>query len=448
MTRENLAPAVIDTFKHYYCQVLGGATGLVCESEIQPIDPQELVHADDLSAFAEAGKKARQQAVMIVLNGGLGTSMGLTAAKSLIKAKAGKSFLEIVLSQAEYQGVTVCLMNSFNTHQDTLDHIARVNPAIPIIHFRQNKFPKILRNGFAPAVWPQNPIMEWSPPGHGDIYTALYSSGTLDRLLAENVRYAFISNSDNRGGALDDSLLGYFIENQMPFMMEISQRGPLDMKGGHIARHNNGRMILREIGQCPPEDLHNFKDINVHSFFNTNNIWINLENLKTLIKRDGLIRLPMILNPKTLDPRDESSPPVYQIETAMGAAISLFEGAAAVTVGKNRFFPVKTCDDLLVLRSDRILITKDNKLSINPDNQTDGIEVNLDPTFYGKIDLFDQRFPDGVPSLVHCKSLRVEGDVCFQRNVTIKGNVTIKNKGMNQAEIQSGTVVEGDMSFE
>ncbi len=165
-------------------------------------------------------------------------------------------------------------------------------------------------------------------------------------------------------------------------------------------------------------------------------------------KRDGLIRLPMILNPKTLDPRDESSPPVYQIETAMGAAISLFEGAAAVTVGKNRFFPVKTCDDLLVLRSDRILITKDNKLSINPDNQTDGIEVNLDPTFYGKIDLFDQRFPDGVPSLVHCKSLRVEGDVCFQRNVTIKGNVTIKNKGMNQAEIQSGTVVEGDMSFE
>ena len=448
MKKENLDPVVINTFTFYYSQVLSGETGMICEKDIKPIDPKELPHINDLTSFAEAGKQARKLAVIIVLNGGLGTSMGLKSAKSLIKAKAGKSFLDIILAQAESQDVTVCFMNSFNTHHDTLAYLKSMNPSIPIMYFIQNKFPKILQNNLAPANWSQNPLLEWNPPGHGDIYTALYTSGTLDKLLSNNIKYAFISNSDNRGGILDDSLLGYFVENKIPFMMEISQRGPLDMKGGHLARQQPGRLILREIMQCPQEDLNTFQDINLHRFFNTNNIWLNLENLRELIERDGLIRLPIILNSKTLDPRDETSPAVYQIETAMGSAISVFEGATAVIVAKNRFFPVKTCNGLLVLRSDRIILTENNKLLNNPENKVDGLEVKLDPRFYGKIDLFEQRFPDGVPSLVNCRSLKIEGDVCFRENITITGHVTIKNKGVSQAEIKAGTVVDSDLFFE
>jgi UTP--glucose-1-phosphate uridylyltransferase len=155
------------------------------------------------------------------------------------------------------------------------------------------------------------------------------------------------------------------------------------------------------------------------------------------------------VNPKTLDPRDKSSPSVLQIETAMGAAISLFEGAAAVRVPRSRFFPVKTCNDLLALRSDCFVCTADKNLQINPQRQarqkTDTIKINLDPRYYGKIDDLDERFSQGVPSLVECDSLSIEGDVQFEKDVIIKGSVSIKNSGTNQAVVKAGTVIDTDL---
>ena len=103
---------------------------------------------------------------------------------------------------------------------------------------------------------------------------------------------------------------------RLDFMMEVAERTPADMKGGHLARHRNGRLVLREIAQCPPEDLDAFKDIQRFRFFNTNNLWVNLALLQEHIARQKSIHLPMILNPKALDPRDAGSPPVYQVETA------------------------------------------------------------------------------------------------------------------------------------
>ena len=64
------------------------------------------------------------------------------------------------------------------------------------------------------------------------------------------------------------------------------------------------------------------------------------------------MRLPTILNGKTVDPQDGSSPKVMQLETAMGAAIELFAGASAIVVPRDRFAPVKKCSDLMLLRSD------------------------------------------------------------------------------------------------
>jgi UDP-N-acetylglucosamine pyrophosphorylase len=55
----------------------------------------------------------------------------------------------------------------------------------------------------APAEWSVNKHLEWCPPGHGDLYTALYGSGKLDELLADGVKYMFVSNSDNLGATLD-----------------------------------------------------------------------------------------------------------------------------------------------------------------------------------------------------------------------------------------------------
>jgi UTP--glucose-1-phosphate uridylyltransferase len=447
MERANLHPVVIDTFSHYYKNIISGATGLISDKDIRPVTSDNIEDADRIQKYAEAGRNASSNVVMIKLNGGLGTSMGLTRAKSLLKVKNEKTFLEIILKQAEKRHVNLALMNSFNTHEDTLDALSKIKPPDTPLLFLQNKFPKILQKNFAPANWPENPDLEWNPPGHGDIYSAVYASGILNRLLDKGIVYAFISNSDNLGATLDESLLGYFVEKGFPFMMEVAPRTPSDVKGGHIARHKDGRLILRESAQCPENELSAFRDIKRYGFFNTNNIWINLKVLHKLIQKSGAVKLPIIRNPKTLDPRDENSPKVFQIETAMGAAISLFEGAAVIKVPASRFLPVKKCNDLLSIRSDRFIFSTENNLIANPNTGTKTIQVDLDPEYYGKIDLLDERFSRGIPSLTNCESLTIKGDVRFESNVAIRGKIVITNKGKTQGVIKKGTVVEKDLIF-
>ncbi len=451
MEKEGIQPVVIDTFVYYYKKVVAGEKGFIFDRDIRPVSSDEIEDARDASEYADAGEKALKHVVMIILNGGLGTTMGLTKAKSLIKAKNDKSFLEIILKQAETFNVNLCLMNSFSTHQDTISALLMIKPSRFPRLFLQHKFPKILRHDLSPADWPSDRRLEWNPPGHGDVYTALLTSGILQQLLDEGIRYAFIANSDNLGATIDKSLLGFFSEKGFPFMMEISERMPVDFKGGHMARHKNGHLILREAAQCPKREIEKCRDVSHYKYFNTNNIWIDLRFLKSLIEKHGTIKLPMILNPKNLDPRHEFSQLVYQIETAMGSAVSIIEGATAIRVSRSRFFPVKTCNELLAVRSDCFLFSDDNQLIINPERGQDdnhfNINIDLDPRYYRKIDMFNKRFANGVPSLVDCESLTIIGDVLFEGNVKIKGNVVINNSDKFQAVIKEGTVIEGDINF-
>ena len=451
MQDEGLPPLVIDTFAFYYKQILTGETGLVYDREIQPVKRDGIENFKNLKKYRDAGQRARDRAVRIVLNGGLGTTMGLTGPKSLIVAKNGKTFLEIILKQAESTGVRLALMNSFSTKDKTLQALSRIKPSPPPLQFIQHKFPKIGQQDLAPVSWSPNPQLEWNPPGHGDVYPALMTSGMLANLLADGIQYAFIHNLDNLGARMDSSLLGYFADNRFSFMMEVAEKTPADIKGGHLARHRSGRLILREAAQCPEDELEAFQDITRYRFFNTNSIWVNLESLQALFEKEQTIRLPMILNPKTVNPRDENSPPVLQIETAMGAAISLFEDSTAVNVPRSRFFPVKSCNDLMVLRSDCYELGDGQNLQINPRrtsaNRPAVVKVNLDPKFYGRIDLLEERFSQGLPSLVDCEALSIEGDVYFESNIVIKGRVAIKNSLKSPAVIKKGTVIDGDIIF-
>jgi UTP--glucose-1-phosphate uridylyltransferase len=355
------------------------------------------------------------------------------------------------MRQAENSEVALAFMNSFNTHDDTMTTLKKLKPSKFPITFLQHKFPKILQHDYTPASWPKNPKLEWNPPGHGDVYTALLTSGMLESFLANGIIYAFISNSDNLGARLDESLLGYFANNQFPFMMEVAEKTPADMKGGHLARHKNGRLVLREVAQCPEDEKAAFQDIQRYQYFNTNNIWINLKALKTLFDRQKIIHLPLILNSKTLDPRDKSTPPVYQVESAMGAAIYLFEGAVAVNVPRTRFYPVKTNNDLLSVRSDCFVYNVDDSLRINPirlrRNRPGVCKIDLDPKYYGKIDDLEKRFRNGIPSLVDCDALTIEGDVLFEKGVKVKGSVRIENRQQSQAIIKEGTVLDQDLAL-
>jgi UTP--glucose-1-phosphate uridylyltransferase len=351
MEQERLAPMVIDTFKHYYGLLVRGKTGRISNTDITPVTADDFADAERLSGLKEAGQRALGKSVIIKLNGGLGTSMGLSRAKSLLEVKNGLSFLDIaarqVLAYRQKLGVRLPLvfMNSFNTEDDSVRALASYTDlrteGIPL-SFLQHRFPKVLQNGLAPATWPADSKLEWNPPGHGDIYTALVTSGMLGRLLDAGIRYAFISNSDNLGAVMDETILGYFSENGFPFMMEVANRTESHRKGGHLARLADGRIALREIAQCPEDEREEFHNVNLFKYFNTNTIWVDLGALdKLLDKHKNVIPLSMIRNPKTVDPKDAASPPVYQLETAMGSAISVFEKATAIRVPITRFAPVK-----------------------------------------------------------------------------------------------------------
>jgi UTP--glucose-1-phosphate uridylyltransferase len=441
MERDGVPRAAIDTFKHYYEQLREGETGMLPEAEIEPVE-----EVQDLDDLPEADAPL-DQVVVLKLNGGLGTSMGMTRAKSLIEAKDGLSFLDVIARQVlelrERTGarLPLLLMNSFATRDDSLraleahPELASDVPA----DFVQNKEPKVLVDGLGPAEWPQNPSLEWCPPGHGDIYTALLSSGTLDALLEAGYRWAFMSNSDNLGAVLDPRILAWIASEEIPFAMEVTDRTEADRKGGHIARKGD-RYLLRETAQTPDEDLGALQDISRHRYVNTNNLWLDLEALKRVMaERDGVLGLPLIVNRKTVDPSDKSTPEVFQLETAMGAAIGVFDGARPVRVPRRRFSPVKTTEDLLALRSDAYVLADDARVVL--DDSRDGTPpvVDLDDDYYKKLADFDERFPAGAPSLVDCERIAVEGDVRFGRGVVVRGRVKVEGP----KEIEDGAVLEG-----
>lgn len=447
MQEDNLPPVVIHTFRHYYHQLAQGQTGLIPERDLDPV-----TGLPDMAQLGprqrELGRAARPRTVVIRLNGGLGTSMGLQRAKSLLEIKDGLSFLDIIARQALATQVPLVLMNSFATRHDSLAALAgypELAQAPLGLDFLQHRFPKVLQSDLSPATSGADPELAWNPPGHGDLYTALVTSGMLARMLAAGLEFAFVANSDNLGAVLDEGLLGYFAEQRLPLLMEVADRTAADRKGGHLARQRDGRLVLRELAQCPAEDLEAFQDVARHRYFNTNSLWLHLPTLaEVLADRGDILGLPLIRNAKHLDPRDPASPAVYQLETAMGSAIGVIPAASAIRVPRTRFSPVKTTNDLLAVRSDAFRLTEDHRVvpAVDPPPT-----VDLDPRFYRLIELFEARFPAGVPSLVDCTALHVEGDVVFGRAVVLRGAVRLRNSMAVPAQLRDGALLEGSATW-
>ncbi len=392
-----------------------------------------------LPALGEAAPaEERARTVSITLNGGLGTTMGMRAPKALLYATKGMTFLDITLRQAEAVGVRPVLMNSFATDAAVRENLGGKD----VRSFLQHEAPKLRQSDFAPVRVPGKPDLEWCPPGHGDLYTALGTSGVLGDLLADGFRYAFLSNVDNVGGCPDPSLLAYFIRSGAPFLMEVVRRTAEDWKGGHLARRRtDGRLVLRETAQCAPEDQAAFRDHECYRYFNANNLWLRLEALRDALDREeGFLPLPTIVNPKTADPRDPGSDPVFHLEQAAGAALEVFEGARAVEVPRRRFAPVKTIENLLVLRSD-IYAIDENGL-VEPAREPPPV-VALDGERYRFISDLEARFPYGPPSLVACDRFQVRGDVRFGKQVACEGEVTVLGRSDRPSTIPDGARLRG-----
>ncbi|KEG13300.1 putative UTP-glucose-1-phosphate uridylyltransferase 2 [Trypanosoma grayi] len=461
MQAKNVNPACIQTFLAQHAAISSGQTGNIPESSISPVDALDALQ----NLGAQTGAAQLGKTVVLKLNGGLGTGMGLRTAKSLLPVKDGKTFLDFTALQVEHlrktcdNNLRFMLMNSFSTSADTKAYLKKYPRLFDTfdaeVELMQNFVPKIRQDNLFPVTYEADPASEWAPPGHGDIYTALYGSGKLDELLRKGYRYMFVSNGDNLGATLDARILTYMQEHQLEFLMEVCQRTDSDKKGGHLAYQTvtdsatgkqERRFILRESAQCLKEDEDSFQDITKHRFFNTNNLWVDLSALKKAMDaHSGTLPLSVIRNAKTVNPVDGNSTKVYQLETAMGAAITFFSRSGALVVPRERFAPVKTCSDLLALRSDAYVVTEDQRLVLREERGGKPPMVDLDSQHYKTISGFERLIKDGVPSLQHCTQLIVKGLVEFKDHVVVKGKVTIRNSQEELLVIKHGRVLSDEV---
>ncbi|KAF4598160.1 UTP-glucose-1-phosphate uridylyltransferase [Pleurotus pulmonarius] len=382
---------------------------------------------------------------VLKVNGGLGTSMGMTGAKSALEVKNDMTFLDLTVRQIEHLNTTyrvdvpLILMTSFNTHEDTLRIIKKyANQQLRITTFNQSRYPRVV------------------PPGHGDVYNALLHSGVLDQLLSEGKEYLFISNSDNLGAVVDESILQHMIDSGSEFIMEVTDKTKADVKasssqgttlfysdeniqGGTLIDYE-GSIRLLEIAQVPSEHVEDFKSVRKFKIFNTNNLWVNLKALKRIMETEAM-DLEIIINPKTTD----DGQAVIQLETAAGAAIKHFKNAHGINVPRKRFLPVKSCSDLLLIKSD-IYSLQHGQLVINEQRMFETTPVIKLGDHFKKIAQFQKRFKM-IPRILELDHLTVTGDVYFGRNVTLRGTVIVVANEGQRIDIPDGCILENRASL-
>ncbi len=449
MRDRGIDESAIRVFGHYYRELEAGTTGTIPEASIEPLGSTPAL--SDLTATEAERATALSHTVVIKLNGGLGTSMGLSGPKTALEVRDGLTFLDIIVRQvlalrrAHGVDLPLVLMDSFRTREESLGALAAYDE-LPVgdlpLDFLQNAEPKLTADGLDPVDWPDDPTLEWCPPGHGDIYVALASSGLLDALRSKGFRYAFLSNSDNLGATCEPEIPAWMAREGIPYVAEVCPRTINDRKGGHLARRRaDGRIVLRDSAMVVPGEEHFFADNERHRVFHANNLWVDLDVLDAVLTaRDGVLGLPIIVNRKTVDPSRKDSTKVIQIESAMGAAIETFEGSQALLVPRSRFRPVKTTNELLLLRSD--LFDIDAAYDIVPTGSGPEPLVDLDG-HYTLIDDFDTRFPRGVPSLAAATSFRVTGDVTFGADVVCAGDVVVSAAEDGAAFVEDGARLTG-----
>ncbi|RAP39217.1 nucleotide glucose-1-phosphate uridylyl transferase [Candidatus Marinamargulisbacteria bacterium SCGC AAA071-K20] len=423
------------TFIRLYINYLVDPIRKLSWKAIEAPNKDSLLFLESLpNEIKQIGQDNLNKVAILKVNGGLGTSMGCNGPKAMITVAGSKNFLDITFSQIQAVNSTfnckipLILMNSFNTSGETSEWVACQN-STDIYTYEQEVFPRIDKNSGLPFETSEEES-EWNPPGHGSVYQALYDSGLLDKLIESGKEIIFISNVDNLGAVVDRSLLGVMISDKKDFLIETAPKTKMDVKGGTIVT-NNGRLTLLERAQVPDAHINEFEDINKFTIFNTNSLWINLKALKKSLEKSPM-ELPLIVNPKTVDNKS-----IIQLETAMGAAIENFKNVGVIVVGRDRFLPVKKTNDLLLLQSSLFSLDSLNIPRLDP-SRTAVPMVSLDD-HYKTVHDFNTRFK-AIPNMLDCNSLSIEGDVRFEENVTLVGDVKIINTDSSPLIIKNETL--------
>lgn len=380
---------------------------------------------------------------VLKLNGGLGTSMGCKGPKSVIEVRGDTTFLDLIVQQIEnlnknYPGANVplLLMNSFNTDTETAKIIQKYQDTnVTITTFQQSRYPRIIKESLEPMPVTHEGYAhsDWYPPGHGDFFQSIYSSGLVDTLLAQGKEYIFVSNVDNLGATVDLNILKNIVDRDVEYCMELTDKTRADIKGGTIISYD-GNVSLLEVAQVPNQYIEEFKSVTKFKVFNTNNIWVSLRAIKRVMQDDGL-KLDIIVNNKEVEGQK-----VIQLETAIGAAIGYFNNACGVNVPRSRFLPVKSTSDLMLIQSN-LYSLKSGSLVMNPDRQFATTPVIKLGTEFKKVGQYLERF-GSIPDVLELDHLTVSGDVSFGGNTSLKGTVIVVANPGNKIMIPAGSVIE------
>ncbi len=400
---------------------------------------------EDINLISEMLKKV----AVLRLNGGLGTSMGCKVPKSAIEVCNGQSFLDMAVNQVQFLNtkygvdVPLILMNSFNTDEETKRVLSRYEGRhVQIITFLQACYPRIDKSTLMPiptSAYNPNDSNLWFPPGHGDVYVSLARCGLLKRLLKQGKEYIFISNIDNLGTTVDLNILYHSMDNDLDFFMEVTKRIKQDKEGGMLVMQN-GKPEVIEVHSLPWVQRDKLARDPRFDKFNTNNLWVSVRALQSLIASENSLNLPVIVRERQLSVNGEEVPSIF-FETAAGSAISLFDKVCAVIVPRDRFFPVKTTDDLFAVQSSLFTLRHgtlrfDTTNSLLQGRSRKVPTVKLGP-YFRTVEEYKRRLPFGVPDILELDHLTVSGDVRFRNNVVLKGTVIIVAEEGKRIDISS-----------
>lgn len=436
-------------FEHLFRTFLEKTGPSIVWDKIKPPPEGAIQGYKDISSLPRKSSEADllNKLVVIKLNGGLGTSMGCTGPKSLISVRSGLTFLDLTVQQIEslnkrYDAdVPLVLMNSFNTDEDTEMILRKYSSCKVSIHtFNQNRYPRINKETLLPVPQRINGEHEgWYPPGHGDIYECIVKSGLLQKFMDEGREYMFVSNIDNLGATVDMSILNMLVHptngKKCEFVMEVTDKTRADVKGGTLIQYEE-KLRLLEIAQVPKEHVDEFKSVSKFKIFNTNNLWMKLSAVKSLIE-NRMMDIEVIVNNKRL----ASGTNVIQLETACGAGIKNFNDAIGINVPRSRFLPVKKTSDLLLVMSN-LYDLKHGSMFMSPRRMFPTTPlIKLGDEHFAKVHKFLSRF-EAIPDMLELDHLTVSGDVTFGKDVTLKGTVIIIANHGERIDIPSGAILE------
>lgn len=258
--------------------------------------------------------------------------------------------------------------------------------------------------------------------------------------ISSGREYCFVSNIDNLGATVDLNILNFLLNNgpdepKHGFVMEVTDKTNADVKGGTLIYYED-KLRLLEIAQVPKEHVDEFKSIKKFKIFNTNNLWMRLKNIESLVEANAL-DMEIIVNHKHLD----YGLNVIQLETAAGAAMKDFDNAIGINVPRSRFLPVKKTQDLLLAMSDLYSLSK-GSLVLNPARVFPTVPlIKLGDNHFAKVRDFMSRFAS-IPDVLELNHLTVSGDVTFGRGVSLRGTVIIIANHGDRIDIPSGAILE------